>query len=54
MILVEENRKNLDEFEYTTMNIKNSLNTCKDKLKERTEKISLFGFQSKERICNYL
>ena len=48
--LAEENKRNLDEFEYTSMSIKNSLNTCKDRLKERTEKISLYGYYSKERI----
>eukprot|EP00347_Sterkiella_histriomuscorum_P002197 403369092 len=46
----EENKKNLDEFEYTSISIKNNLNTCKDRLKERTERISLYGYYSKERI----
>jgi hypothetical protein len=30
------------------------LNHCKDKLKERNEKISLFGLNSKERICKFI
>lgn len=42
---------NLDEFEFTSMSIKTNLNTCKDRLKERTERISLYGYYSKERIC---
>ena len=50
--IVEENRRNLDEFEYTSINIKSSLNSCKDRLKERTEKIAIFGYYSKERISN--
>lgn len=49
--LVEENKRNLDEFELTSQSIKSGLNSCKERLKERTEKISLFGYQSKERIC---
>lgn len=48
--LVEENKRNLDEFEYASLSIKNNLNSCKEKLKERTERIALFGYQSKERI----
>ncbi len=47
----EENKKNLDEFEYASQSIKNNLNKCKEQLKERTEIISLYGYQSKERIC---
>eukprot|EP00350_Pseudokeronopsis_sp_OXSARD2_P000229 CAMPEP_0170560878 /NCGR_PEP_ID=MMETSP0211-20121228/51628_1 /TAXON_ID=311385 /ORGANISM="Pseudokeronopsis sp., Strain OXSARD2" /LENGTH=67 /DNA_ID=CAMNT_0010875693 /DNA_START=24 /DNA_END=227 /DNA_ORIENTATION=- len=30
--------------------MKQTLNECKNKLKERHEKISMFGYQSKERI----
>jgi hypothetical protein len=48
--LVEENRRNLDEFEMAATNVKGLLNQCKERLKERTEKITLFGYQSKERI----
>lgn len=40
---VEDNKRNLDEFEYASQSIKTALNTCKDRLKERTEKIALFG-----------
>jgi hypothetical protein len=52
--IVEENRRNMDEFEYTSQSVKTLLNTCKERLKERTEKISLFGYQSKERIRKHL
>jgi predicted DNA-binding protein YlxM (UPF0122 family) len=34
----------------TSVGIKDTLNTCKDRLKERQEKIKLFGYQSRERI----
>jgi predicted DNA-binding protein YlxM (UPF0122 family) len=44
----------MDEFEYTSQSVKTLLNTCKERLKERTEKISLFGYQSKERIRKHL
>ena len=44
MCIVEENKKNLDEFEYTSLSIKTNLNNCKDRLKERTEKIALYGY----------
>ena len=49
--IAEENKRNLDEFEYASLSIKNNLNQCKERLKERTEIISLYGYQSKERIC---
>jgi hypothetical protein len=42
--LVEENRKNLDEFEYTSLSLKQTLNDCKDRLKERNTKITMFGY----------
>jgi hypothetical protein len=48
--IVEDNKRNLDEFEYTSQSIKSGLNQCKSRLTERTEKIALFGYQSKERI----
>jgi hypothetical protein len=34
----------------TSQSIKQGLHNCKEKLKERTVKISSFGYQSKERI----
>jgi hypothetical protein len=40
----------MGEFELTTQSIKETLKTCKERLGERTEKIALFGYQSKERI----
>lgn len=46
----QENKKNLSEFEMTSATIKDTLNVCKDRLKERQEKIKLFGYQSRERI----
>ena len=49
-MIAEENKRNLDEFEYTSMSIKANLNTCKDRLKERTERIALYGYYSKQRI----
>lgn len=44
MCIVEENKRNLDEFELTSNSVKLSLNNCKDMLKERLEKIELYGF----------
>ena len=46
----QENKKNLSEFELATTSIKDILNTCKLMLKERQDKIKLFGYQSRERI----
>jgi hypothetical protein len=40
----------MGEFEMTSHNIKDTLKECKDRLKERTDKIALYGYQSKERI----
>lgn len=34
----------------TSISIKETLKVCKDRLKERQEKIKLFGYQSRERI----
>ncbi len=40
----QDNRKNLGEFEMTSQSIKETLKQCKDRLRERTEKIALFGY----------
>ena len=42
----QENRRNLSEFEMTSVSIKETLNVCKDRLKERQEKIKLFGYSN--------
>lgn len=34
----------------TAQSVKTGLNACKQRLQERTEKMALFGYQSKERI----
>lgn len=45
-----ENKFYEGEFENTAKTIKENLKACREKLAERSEKIALFGYQSKERI----
>jgi hypothetical protein len=40
----EENKKNQDEFENISSMLKEKMNSCKSKLKERNELIAMFGF----------
>lgn len=39
-----EAKRNVNEFELTAGSIKELLSTCRERLKERTEKIKLFGY----------
>lgn len=40
----EENKKNQDEFDNVSGMLKEKMNDCKTKLKERNELIAMFGF----------
>jgi hypothetical protein len=46
----EENKFYEKEFEDTSKKIKDDLKICREKLAERSEKIALYGYQSKERV----